>query len=57
MGLLRLYVINGILGCGAPALDDDGEQGDDEADCAGNSEYPGAERDTIGKVRERSVFC
>jgi len=52
MGLLRLYVINRILGGGAPALDDDGEQGDDEAGKPGNSEYPWAERDAIGEVRE-----
>ena len=50
--LLRLDVIDRILGGGAPALDDDGEQGDDEAGKPGNSEYPGAERDAIGEVGE-----
>ena len=48
MGLLRLDVVHGILGSSAPTLDDDGEQEDDEACRAGNSEYPGAERDAIG---------
>ena len=52
MGLLRLDVVHGILGSSAPTLDDDGEQEDDEACRAGNSEYPGAERDAIGEVRE-----
>ena len=50
--LFRLDVIDRILGCSAPALDDDGEQGNDEAGKPGNSEYPGAERDAIGEVRE-----
>ena len=45
--LLRLDVIDRILRRSAPALDDNGEQGNDEAGKPGCSEYPGAERDAI----------
>ena len=44
---LRLDVPDGILRSSTPALDDDGEQGNDEAGQPGNSEYPGAERDAV----------
>jgi len=30
--LLRLDIVDGILGSGTPTLDDDGEHGNDEAD-------------------------
>ncbi len=52
MVLLRLDIVDGILRSSAPALDDNGEQGNDEAGKPGNSEYPGAERDAIGEVGE-----
>jgi hypothetical protein len=45
--LLRLDIVDGILRSSAPALDDNGEQGNDEAGRPGNSEYPGAERDAV----------
>ena len=48
MVLFRLDVIDRIFRSSAPALDDDGERGNDEADRPDNSEYPGAERDAIG---------
>ena len=44
--LFCLNIVNGILRSSAPALDDNGEQGYDEAGKP-SSEYPEAERDAI----------
>ena len=53
--LFCFNIINRILRSSAPALDDNGEQGNDEADKPSSSEDPRAERDAITEVAEPVV--